>query len=187
MKIGLTDDEIRLARDIGGMRYRASLPAVEAYEAGEGDRALELWEEELRRDPGICGMRDRRPPWVWQQDEEAQQAMHDEDFYFVEPDVPGVSGWTKGRRRKEWVQRALPDNCYWVEPTEPSAEGHWGRRMGLAEGNVGEPPDHERDAYEARYGAELSEARYRKRRLPGESRAQYDARNDAESKDAFGR
>ena len=125
------------------------------------DRALELWEKKLRRDPGIGGMRDRRPPWVRQQDEEMQHAMHDEDFYFVQPTMPGVPGWTKGRRRREWVQRALPDNCYWVTPAQPGVDGHWGRRMSTARGNVGAPPDDERDAYEARRAAELSEARYR--------------------------
>jgi hypothetical protein len=94
-QIELTDDEIRIARDIGETRYRPSLSAVEAHEAGEEQRALELWEEEeLRRDPGICGMRDRRPPWVQQQDEEMQRE-HTENYQWEEPTEPGVSGWVK--------------------------------------------------------------------------------------------
>jgi hypothetical protein len=65
--IKLPEGQVRFAERMGRKRWEHAKLALEAYVAGEKDRALESWKRELRRDPGICGLRDRGPPWVRQQ------------------------------------------------------------------------------------------------------------------------
>jgi hypothetical protein len=69
---------------------RATFEVLRAYLA-----PLEKWwEQELRRDPGFGGMRDRPPPWEREQIEELQEDHH-ANWHWEEPTEPGDSGWVK--------------------------------------------------------------------------------------------
>jgi hypothetical protein len=96
IEVILTDDETAEADKIGRDRWVHSKAAEEAHEAGEEERALELWKAELQRDPGsFPGIaRDTRPPWQVAEDERLQEEIA-ENWHYEEPTKPGQSGWVK--------------------------------------------------------------------------------------------